>query len=134
MTADSALLTPQDLYLFNEGSHVRLYEKLGTHPATVDGVEGFPVRRLGTERRGRFRGRRLQPLEPAGAPHESTLDGAGIWSLFVPGVKPGVLATSTASPPATAHATVDKTDPFAFTTEIAPKSAAVTWDMSYTVE
>ena len=30
--ADAQLLTDQDLYLFNEGNHVRLYKKLGAHP------------------------------------------------------------------------------------------------------
>ena len=32
------ILTSQDLYLFNEGSHLRLYERLGAHPGTRDGV------------------------------------------------------------------------------------------------
>ncbi len=33
-------LTDDDLYLFNEGSHFRLYEKLGAHARTVDGSAG----------------------------------------------------------------------------------------------
>ena len=37
---DLALLTDQDVYLFREGSHVRLYEKLGAHPGTLNGVDG----------------------------------------------------------------------------------------------
>jgi 1,4-alpha-glucan branching enzyme len=37
---DVSLLTNDDLYLFNEGSHYRLYEKLGAHPLAVDGREG----------------------------------------------------------------------------------------------
>jgi 1,4-alpha-glucan branching enzyme len=37
---DVTMLSDNDLYLFNEGSHYRLYEKLGAHPMTVDGVEG----------------------------------------------------------------------------------------------
>src|SRR5882724_1983421 len=35
-----SLLTDQDFYLFNEGSHVRLYGKLGAHPLTENGVQG----------------------------------------------------------------------------------------------
>ncbi|HKZ28898.1 MAG TPA: 1,4-alpha-glucan branching enzyme, partial [Acidimicrobiia bacterium] len=35
-----SLLTEDDLFLFNEGSHFRLYEKLGCHLAEVDGVAG----------------------------------------------------------------------------------------------
>ena len=37
---DMTRLTDDDLYLFNEGSHYRLYEKLGAHPMSVDGVTG----------------------------------------------------------------------------------------------
>src|SRR5258708_39177426 len=33
-------LTQHDLYLFNEGSHFRLYHKMGAHPRTIDGVKG----------------------------------------------------------------------------------------------
>ena len=35
-----SLLTDQDLYLFNEGTHLRLYEKLGAHPGTWEGEPG----------------------------------------------------------------------------------------------
>ncbi len=34
------LLTDDDLYLFNEGSHFKLYEKLGAHPGEVEGQTG----------------------------------------------------------------------------------------------
>ena len=34
------LLTEDDLYLFNEGNHFRLYEKMGAHLLTIDGVAG----------------------------------------------------------------------------------------------
>ena len=37
---DVSLLSENDIYLFNEGSHFRLYEKLGAHIITVDGREG----------------------------------------------------------------------------------------------
>ncbi len=35
-----SLLTEQDLYLFNEGTHLRLSDKLGAHAATAGGVDG----------------------------------------------------------------------------------------------
>ena len=37
---DLTRLTDNDIYLFNEGSHFRLYEKLGSHPMTRDTTEG----------------------------------------------------------------------------------------------
>ena len=36
----TSLLTDFDLYLFNEGTHVRIYEKLGAHVTEIDGTRG----------------------------------------------------------------------------------------------
>jgi len=37
---DVSLLTDMDIYLFKEGNHFRLYEKLGSHLITVGDIEG----------------------------------------------------------------------------------------------
>src|SRR5436309_13041612 len=37
---DFSLLTDQDLYLYNEGSHYRIYDKLGAHRVTAKGEPG----------------------------------------------------------------------------------------------
>src|SRR5262249_50780645 len=37
---DASLLGDQDFYLFNEGNHVRLFDKLGAHPGVVEGDSG----------------------------------------------------------------------------------------------
>ncbi len=55
-------LGAQDLHLFNEGTHTRLWERLGAHPATLDGQAGTVLRRVGAQRRGRLGHRRLQRL------------------------------------------------------------------------
>src|SRR5438128_1158771 len=34
------LLTPYDIYLFKEGKHIKLHEKLGSHPTQLDGQDG----------------------------------------------------------------------------------------------
>src|SRR5579884_304354 len=34
------IFTDFDLYLFGQGKHYRIYEKMGAHPATFNGVEG----------------------------------------------------------------------------------------------
>ena len=86
---DFSLLTDDDLYLFNEGSHLRLYEKLGSHPVTVDGIDGtyFAVWAPNAERVsviGDFNGwdRGSHSLRARGQ--------SGIWEGFVPGVRAGV--------------------------------------------
>jgi 1,4-alpha-glucan branching enzyme len=71
---DVSLLSADDLYLFNEGSHFRLYRKLGAHPLTVDGTQGRRLQRLG------------QRQPPPGAPGP-----VGPLGRFIPGVGPGML-------------------------------------------
>ena len=122
-------LSPQDLYLFNEGSHVRLYDKLGAHPATQDGVAGFHFAVWAPNAGyvsvvGDFNqwNRGKHPLKVSGD--------SGIWCGFVPGVKAGVCYKYHVANTATGY-NVDKADPFAVTAEIAPKQASVTWDMTY---
>ena len=39
-THDTSLLTDDDIYLFNEGSHFRLYDKFGAHSIEEAGVSG----------------------------------------------------------------------------------------------
>ena len=40
LAREGSLLTQQDLYLFNEGNHLQLYDKLGAQVRTVRGVKG----------------------------------------------------------------------------------------------
>ena len=63
---DSARLGEQDFHLFNEGSHYRLYEKLGAQPCTREGTAGtqFAVWAPGAD--SGFRLRRLQRLGQVG--------------------------------------------------------------------
>ena len=55
-----SLLTDDDLYLFNEGSHFRLYEKLGARPLEKEDMEGThfcSARWRAYTRRGRWSSR-----------------------------------------------------------------------------
>jgi 1,4-alpha-glucan branching enzyme len=125
---DKPWFGPQDQYLFNEGSHLRLYEKFGSHPATVGGVPGYHfavwapnadyVAVIG-DFNGWDKGR--HPLRPIGS--------SGVWGGFIPGARAGVCYKYHVAAPG--GFTAEKTDPFAFTCEIPPKHAAVTWDLSY---
>src|SRR5262249_39408629 len=85
-----SLLSQDDLYLFNEGSHLRLYDLLGAHPRTVNGVKGtnFAVWAPAAGYVaviGDFNGwnKAATPLYPR--------ESSGIWEGFVPGVGPGTL-------------------------------------------
>ncbi len=61
------VLTDFDLYLLGEGTHQRIYDKLGAHPMTLDGVDGVAFVVLAPNAKRRQRGRRFQFLESAAA-------------------------------------------------------------------
>ena len=122
---DASPLTDDDLYLFNEGRHFRLYEKLGAHPMVLHEVPGtyFAVWAPAAARVsviGDFNGwaPRAHPLQAR--------DASGIWEGFVPGVEPGTLYKLHIVSGASDHR-VDKADPFAFRSEVPPKTGSVVW-------
>jgi 1,4-alpha-glucan branching enzyme len=124
-----AHLSDDDLYLFNEGSHFRLYEKLGARPMTVDGLEGsyFSVWAPNAEQvavMGDFNGWDTQshPLRPLGQ--------SGIWQGFIPGVGRGTIYKYRIVSRHRGYR-VDKADPFALYSEIPPKTGSVIWDLDY---
>lgn len=128
--ASVSLLTDDDLYLFNEGSHFHLYEKLGSHPLVVDGVEGtyFAVWAPNAGQvfvKGDFNG-----WDNYG--HPLALKGnSGIWEGFIPGMTKGSLYKYRIVNHNTGYA-VDKADPVAFCQELPPRTASVVWDSEYT--
>ena len=40
-SSEISLFSEHDIYLFKEGNHFRLYDKLGSHPAVVNGDKGY---------------------------------------------------------------------------------------------
>jgi 1,4-alpha-glucan branching enzyme len=125
-----SFLTEQDIYLFKEGNHFRLYEKLGAHAALAGDEEGtlFSVWAPNAERvsvMGDFNGwdknsHRLRVRE----------DGSGIWEGFVPGVGAG--SSYKYHIVSRYHNyRVDKGDPFSFYCQPPPQTASVVWPLSY---
>ena len=126
---DASLLTDQDVYLFNEGNHLRLYEKFGSHPATVGGREGtnFAVWAPNASEvyvMGDFNAwdKAKDALRQRG--------NSGIWEGFIPGVKQGhnykyrIVSRYKGF-------VAEKADPMAFATEIPPKTASVVGSLDY---
>lgn len=127
--SDYSRITEDDLYLFNEGSHFNLYEKLGSHPVNHDGFEGtyFAVWAPNAAKVsvfGDFNGwnRESHALGKRG--------NSGIWEGFIPGITKGniykyhIVSHSGYS--------VEKADPLALAYELPPKTASVVWDSEYT--
>src|SRR5262245_44009152 len=123
------LLTSQDLYLFNEGSHLQLYDKLGAHPTTLNGVGGteFAVWAPNAWQvivMGDFND--WNKTEHLLKPHGSS----GIWEGFVPGVGHGATYKFHVVS-RYGNYRVDKADPFAFCAETPPSTASRIWNLSY---
>ena len=123
------LLSEQDLYLFNEGSHYRLYRHLGAHPCTRNGVAGthFGVWAPAAEQvsvMGDFNGwsKTRHRLHARGS--------SGIWSGFFPGIGVGAAYKYHIVSRANDYR-VDKTDPFGFYQEVPPRTASIVWDIDY---
>lgn len=124
-----SLLGPQDLYLFNEGNHSRLYNKLGAHPMTVDGLAGtyFAVWAPAAHYVaviGDFNG--WNPGRHPLRPRESS----GIWEGFIPGVGSGAAYKYHVASRYHGHR-IDKADPFAFSQETPPRTASIVCDLDY---
>jgi 1,4-alpha-glucan branching enzyme len=126
---DHGELTQHDFYLFNEGSHFRLYNKMGAHPRVVNGVAGtsFAVwapAASAVSVMGDFNGwsKDKTPLHPQGS--------SGIWTGFVPGVGHGAAYKYHIVSHHNGYR-VDKTDPFAFFQERPPRTASIVWNVDY---
>ncbi len=121
-----SLLSDDDLHLFNEGTHFRLYDHLGAHPLTTDdGTAGtyFAVWAPNAERVsviGDFNNwdATTHPLRPRG--------NSGIWEGFHAGVGRGAVYKYRIHSRIGRY-TVDKADPFATHTQVPPETASVVW-------
>jgi 1,4-alpha-glucan branching enzyme len=126
---DLSLLSEDDLHLFNEGTHYRLYEKLGARCVAHEGVEGtyFAVWAPNAESVhviGDFNGwnKKSHPLRPRGQ--------SGIWEGFLPPVHKG--ANYKYHIRSRVHRyRVDKADPFAIHAETPPHTGSKVWDLDY---
>jgi 1,4-alpha-glucan branching enzyme len=126
---DSTHLGDQDLYLFNEGSHLRLWEKLGSHTCEVGGRKGtrFAVwapNASAVSVVGSWNG--WQPGRDPLRPRASS----GVFEGFIPDVGRGALYKYHVVSRVRGHA-ADKSDPFAVMHETPPRTASVVWDLDY---
>ena len=116
------VISDYDLYLFGEGNHARIYDKLGAHAMKVGDAAGvhFAVwapNALRASVVGDFNSwdGRVHPMRLLGA--------SGVWEIFVPAASAGdrykfEMRTRTGE-------ILIKSDPFGFAFEVPPKSASI---------
>ena len=129
LTTVPQLLTEQDLYLFNEGSNYRLYEKMGAHVVTDDGETGTVFSVWAPNARsvsvvGSFNS--WNPITHRLSPRGSS----GIWEGFIPGVGQGALYKFHIESNNQGYS-IDKADPLGLLYEKPPRTASVVWDLEY---
>ena len=119
-------LSNLDAHLFHEGTHRKLYEKFGAHPATENGKSGVRFTLWAPNASkvsliGDFNDWRADthPMEVE----------SEIWTLFVPGLEPGALYKYRIE--SSEGTQTEKSDPFAFFTEVPPKTASVFQTLDY---
>ena len=124
---DTRFITEFDQYLFGQGTHYDLYNKLGAHPMTVDGEEGvyFAVWAPNAETVslvGNF-----NEWDENATPMER-LEPLGIYEIFLPGMKIGDIYKYCVT--TKEGYTILKADPYGFQAELRPNNASVIADIS----
>jgi 1,4-alpha-glucan branching enzyme len=125
-----SLLSEDDLFLFNQGTHFQSHTKLGAHPCRVDDLAGtfFAVwapNANWVSVIGDFNGwdTARHPLRPRGS--------SGIWEGFIPGVRRGATYKFHIGSHHRGYR-VDKADPYGLLHETPPRTASIVWDLDYT--
>ncbi|MGV6832316.1 MAG: 1,4-alpha-glucan branching protein GlgB [bacterium] len=125
-----SLFSELDIYLFKSGKHYKLYEKFGSHPMVVDGVEGtyFAVwapsaKNVSVVGDFNFWSQGEHNLNVR-------WDESGIWEGFIPGVGKGNLYKYKIESHHNGVVT-EKADPYAKRCEHPPKTASVIWTDDY---
>ena len=120
-------LSDLDLHLFGNGTHYEIYNKLGAHLATVDGIDGvsFAVWAPNAKRVSvvgdfnNWHGLR-NPMR--------TLQRSGIWEIFIPGLK--LLDNYKFEVKSYDGDIHMKSDPYSNFNELRPGSASLVYDLS----
>jgi 1,4-alpha-glucan branching enzyme len=122
------ILSDFDLYLLGEGTHQHLYDKLGAHPMTLDGVDGVAfvvfapnARRVSVVGDFNFWEPRRHPMR---------VRGSGYWEIFIPGAVAGDRYKFDIIGPQ-GHQLPLKSDPVAFAAEVRPNTASVVVDIEH---
>nr|WP_242622622.1 1,4-alpha-glucan branching protein GlgB [Lachnoclostridium sp. Marseille-P6806] len=116
-----------DCYLFGQGTHYDIYKKLGAHPSEENGEKGFFFAVWAPNARAVYVTGTFNGWSEDQHPMNRDTNGAGIWTLFVPGLGEGELYKYLIWGPDGQK--LYKADPFAASAERRPGTASRTADI-----
>jgi 1,4-alpha-glucan branching enzyme len=123
------LLSDNDIYLFNQGSHYRLYDKLGAHLSTVGNADGVYFAVWAPNARQVSVCGDFNHWNPDSHLLRSK-EQSGIWEGFIAGLSERSLYKYHIESNFENYK-VMKADPLAFCTEIPPKTSSRVWNLNY---
>ena len=123
----NSILTDYDRHLFEEGTHFRLYEKLGACAVSSTDFEGTRFALWAPNARAVTLVGEFNNWDPTATPLERT--SAGIWECRVESVETGALYKYRVT--RADGSSVDKADPYAFQAEQPPATASRVWSLDY---
>lgn len=120
------VITEFDLHLFHEGTHYEIFNKLGAHPMTVDGIRGVYFAVWAPNAKsvsviGSFNN------WDGGKHPMNRVSGSGIWELFIAGINPGEMYKYEIRTQSDQY--LKKADPLAFYSELRPGTASIVYDL-----
>ncbi|WP_069858766.1 1,4-alpha-glucan branching protein GlgB [Desulfoplanes formicivorans] len=127
---DEAMMTDHDIYLFKQGRHYRLYDKLGAHPTTMNGQAGTWFAVWAPNARSAHVIGAFNQWNPTASPLSVRQDGSGIWEGFVPGARVGQEYKFRLEQ-GNGGGVAEKGDPFAVYWEEPPRTASRIWELDY---
>ncbi len=125
-----SLFTEFDINLFKSGKHYRLYEKLGSHPITLNGVAGTYFAVWAPTARTVSVVGNFNNWQDGDHQLNVRWDSSGIWEGFIPNIGKGEIYKYKIY--SNNHGAVtEKADPFARYCEHPPNTASIIWDATY---
>ncbi|HAR63175.1 MAG: 1,4-alpha-glucan branching enzyme [Candidatus Margulisiibacteriota bacterium] len=121
------IIGDMDLHLFGEGNNNKVYEILGAHPKTINGISGYHFAvwapnavRVSVIGDFNYWDGRYHLM--------NVLGNSGIWELFIPGITNNMNYKFEVKTKA-GHL-LEKVDPYGYFNEVPPKTSSVTYDLS----